>query len=121
MSGQQGQALGQSATNAAQSYQFPMQGAGGAPQPMGVNVPMNPNVQRMPGGFGLSPQLLAQIAALQSRSPHFNPQPVPQARAFPVFQGQYQNPYQRNIGGPGSGGSGGGGPGAGGPGGSGGS
>lgn len=56
-------------------YQFPMQGVGGQAQPMGV---INPNVQRQAGGFGLSPQLLMQIAALQNRNPHFSPQIAPQ-------------------------------------------
>lgn len=92
MSGTQGQALGGAATDAAQSYQFPMQGSGGMAQPMGVNL--NPNVQRQPGGFGISPQLLQMIAALQSRSPQFRPQ-APQPTFTPgQSNGQIVNPYQ---------------------------
>lgn len=100
MSGTQGlgQAVGQAQTGA-----YPMQGTGIAPgataQPMGVQIPQG--VQRMQGGFGLSPQLLAQIAALQARSVPtggaFNPQQFMQ-RAAPVIQNPYLGQHAANGG-----------------------
>lgn len=97
MSGTQGlgQAVGQAQTGA-----YPMQGTGIAPgataQPMGVQMPQG--VQRMQGGFGLSPQLLAQIAALQARTGSvgaFNPAQFQQRQA-PMIQNPY-NPMLSNV------------------------
>lgn len=85
-----GQATGGQAMAPPQAYpQFPMQGQGGQAQPMGVQMPAS--VQRMQGGFGISPQLLQMIAQLQSRQPQgggFNPAQFMQKPA-PMIQ----NPY----------------------------
>lgn len=60
---------------------------------IGQALSMPTSVQRMPGGFGLSPQLLAQIAALQARSPQFTPQQPQQTGFFGNRVQQIQNPY----------------------------
>lgn len=75
---------------------------GQAAMPMGVQGYSIPDsVQRMPGGFGLSPQLLQMIAGLQQRSPQFTPNLTPKA---PMFGGPrpttIQNPYNTGFGAP---------------------
>lgn len=65
---------------------------------------MSSAVQRMPGGFGLSPQLLSMIAGLQSRNPQFTTQTSPPQVRPPVIP----NPYSvapQNVFGMGGGGS----------------
>lgn len=86
MSGTQG--LGQSVGSQAQpsqmsgglGNQYQMTPPQGMPLP---NTDMPSSVQRMPGGFGLSPQLLQMIASLQARTPRFAPQ-MPQQPNFGV-------------------------------------
>jgi hypothetical protein len=68
--------------------------------PQGMHSFQPPDsVQRMPGGFGLSPQLLQMIAGLQSRSPKFTATAPPPAQsgwgANPMFR-PAQNPYGQN-------------------------
>ena len=104
-----------------------MQGGGlgnQLPQPnampnIGNQTQIPGSAQRMPGGFGLSPQLLQMIASLQSRSPHFSPAPQ-RAQPFMPMMFNPNSPYGPNYptqGGAGSGGSSGGGVGGGGSGG----
>lgn len=141
MSGAQGlgQAVGSQGSGpmpVGQQFSQPNQMSGGLgnqyqmtpPQGMPMQPQMPDSVQRMPGGFGLSPQLLQMIASLQARNPKFTPQmPVqPQFQSQSPFANRtwlqggqsMPNPYYRpnnyltNTGG-GSGGSGGGGGGAG--------
>lgn len=81
----------------------PGQGVMGG-SPMGSQLPSS--VQRMPGGFGLSPQLLQMIGQLQNRTnqgqqpfnvAQFQPRPqapIPQA-ASGMLAGYGSNPYSR--------------------------
>lgn len=89
MAGTQGQGLSQ--------MSIPQQIAGQAQlPPMGAQAQLPASVQRMPGGFGISPQLLAMIAKLQQRAPMAQPQaPVYPAYKPPVQPGMFD-------GGPGS-------------------
>src|SRR6185295_4314664 len=95
-----GVGLGQvaAAQAAPQTYQG-VAGPVGQGSPMGTNLPSS--VQRMPGGFGLSPQMLQMIASLQSRSPKFTPGQVP--NQFGVMPQQrpptiINNPYAQSQG-----------------------
>lgn len=114
MSGAQG--LGQSVGQGSMPQQSQMSGGLGnqyqmtPPQGMPLpNTDMPQSVQRMPGGFGLSPQLLQMIAQLQARTPRFSPQQPPAQQQFggrpPIGFNMARNPYQSQsgIGGPGTG------------------
>jgi hypothetical protein len=95
-----GQGVGQSVGS-----QFPQQsmmsGGLGNQYPVtpsiGQSLPDMPSsVQRMPGGFGLSPQLLQMIASLQARNPKFVPQAPPPSGPFGGQVQQIRNPYSPN-------------------------
>lgn len=106
------------------SQGFQSNQTGGAPMNPGVQIPSMPSspvlpasVQRVQGGFGISPQLLQMIAALQSRSQPqgmpgagmqggpFNPQQFMQKPKPPVIQNPYTfSPFGQPGGQPGYGG-----------------
>ena len=94
-------AMGSGAVPTGQQFSQPSQMSGGLGNQYQLTPPQNgsfqmpSSVQRMPGGFGLSPQMLTMIAALQQRQPKFTPGQVPnQFGVVPGFK-PAQNPYQQ--------------------------
>lgn len=100
------QSMGASATPVGQQFAQPSQMSGGLGNQFQMTPPQNgtlqmpQSMQRTPGGFGLSPQMLQMIARLQQRTPQFTPGQVPPKFGAWGGGGQgftpAQNPYAQS-------------------------